>query len=267
MKRLMVVGIVLTLLGLPVTQALASGGINCWFPPGWQGKTDQAEAITQALSSETGIKIEPRIAGSYPEILTAFSGDEKNLVYVGSFVQAIINARGLGTGLVQSQNGKELYSGVLIYPTGQDPEAILRDYPTEIAYAIGASSGESTAKAATKGQAQVARGSHAASCQAVLDGKAKAAAVKNWWWEANHEKYPGFSSYDIPAITFLGNPDNVLTASNAVPQAVREKLIVAAMKRQDVFNADKVQLFDNNKLRFSLWLMEQGKIDPLSYTW
>lgn len=267
MKRLMVVGMVLALLGLPMAQALASGGIDCWFPPGWQGKTVQAETITKELSSETGIVIRPRIAGSYPEILTAFASDDKNLVYVGSFVQAVINARGLGTGLVQSQNGKELYSGILIYPTGQDPAAILRDSPTEIAYAIGASSGESTAKAATKGQAKVARASHAASCQAILDGKAKAAAVKNWWWEANKEKYPGFSSYEIPSITYLGNPDNVLTASNAVPQAVREKLIVAAMKHPEVFKADKVQLFDNNKLRFSLWLMEQGKIDPLSYTW
>ena len=66
--------------------------------------------IAEALSEKTEIIIKPRIARSYPEILRAFSSEEKSLVYVGSFVQAIIHARNLGVPLVQNINGKDLYS-------------------------------------------------------------------------------------------------------------------------------------------------------------
>lgn len=267
MKKLLIAGVVLAILGLPVAQVFAAGQLTCWFPPGWKNKPEKAQAIVTALSSESGLAIQPKIAESYPEILQAFETGDENLVYVGSFVQAIINARGLGHALVQSQNGKELYSGIMIYPNDLDPNTILQNSPREIAYAVGASSGESTAKAATKGQAAVPMPNHGASCQAILDGKAKAAVVKNWWWQANQDKFPGLSAYEIPSFSFLGNPDNVLTASNAVSKKTQEKLIVAAVKHRAVFDAKKVQLFDNRKLKFSLWLMEQGKIDPMTYTW
>lgn len=267
MKKLLIAGVVLAILGLPVAQGFAAGQLTCWFPPGWQNKPEQAQAIATALSSGSGLSIQPKIAGSYPEILAAFATSEENLVYVGSFVQAIINARGLGHALVQSQNGKELYSGIMVYPNDQDPKTILQNNPREIAYAVGASSGESTAKAATAGQAAVPMPNHGASCQAILDGKAKAAVVKNWWWQANQEKFPGMSVYEIPSYSHLGNPDNVLTASNAVSKETQEKLIAAAMKQQEVFDAQRIQLFDNSQLKFSLWLMEQGKIDPMTYTW
>jgi hypothetical protein len=96
---------------------------------------------------------------------------------------------------------------------------------------------------------------------------AKAAVVKNWWWEANKDRYAGLTAYEIPKFSYLGNPDNVLTASNAVPKASQEKIIVAAMKNSKVFNAQSVSLFDANTLKFSLWLMKQGKIDPMTYNW
>jgi len=267
MKKLLVWGVVLVFLGLPLTQVFAAEELTCWFPPGWKNKPEKAQAITNLLSADTGLSIHPSIAESYPDILSAFATKEQNLVYVGSFVQAIINARGLGTALVQSQNGKELYSGIMIYPDGQDPQAILQNNPREIAFAVGASSGESTAKAATGGLAAIPTHSHSDSCLAVREGRARAAMVKNWWWEANKERFTGMSAYEIPAYSHRGNPDNVLTASNAVTKETRDKIIIAAMKNRGVFDANSVQLFEDGKLNFSLWLMKKGQIDPMTYTW
>ena len=81
------------------------------------GKPRPGTEITGALSQNSGVTVKPRIAKSYPEILKAFSTGDANLVYVGSFVQAIIKARGLGTPLAQTINGKELYD------IGTDPGA------------------------------------------------------------------------------------------------------------------------------------------------
>lgn len=254
-------------LAIPLGQALAADVITCWFPPGWTSKADQARTIVKALSDGSGISLRPRIAKSYPEILEAFSTKEPNLVYVGSFVQAVINARNLGTPLVQAVNGKEFYSGVMIYPKGENPAAILKNHPAEIAYAVGASSGESSAKAATGGKAALGVPNHGAACSAVRAGKAKAALVKNWWWEDNRDKFPEFAMYEIPGITKLGNPDNVLTASNAVSAEQCKKLTIAAMQHPNVFGAPKMMTFDVTALRFSLELMAKGKIDPLKYTW
>ena len=248
--------------------SLAAEPLICWFPPGWKSKAAAAKQITDGLSSTSGIAIRPRIAKSYPEILSAFSSDNANLVYVGSFVQAIIAARNLGTPLVQNVNGKELYSGILVYPAGQDPVAILKNNPSAIAYAKGASSGESSAKAATAGKAAIGVANHGAAVNAVKAGKAKAAVVKNWWWASNGSKFPGMKVYEIPGVSEKKNPDNVLTASQAVPKDVAEKIKAAAIATPAVFGkgAD-MQAFDAATLDFSLGLMKKGKIDPLAYSW
>ncbi|RLB65937.1 MAG: hypothetical protein DRH08_07255 [Deltaproteobacteria bacterium] len=246
----------------------AADSLTCWFPPGWKSKAIQAKAITKALSENSGLAIRPRIAKSYPEVLAAFAKEEPNLVYVGSFVQAIIAARKLGTPLAQNVNGKEMYSGILIYPAGQDPLAILKNNPAEIAYAIGASSGESSAKAATKGKAAIGVANHGAAVNAVKVGKAKAAVVKNWWWAGNAKKFPGMKSFEVPGVSLQKNPDNVLTASKAVPADVADKVKAAALASSAAFGSNAVMLpFESSKLSFSLGLMQQGKIDPLTYSW
>ena len=248
--------------------SLAADTLVCWFPPGWKSKAAEAKQITDGLTSASGISIRPRIAKSYPEILTAFSSDDANLVYVGSFVQAIIAARKLGTPLVQNINGTELYSGILIYPEGQDPNAILKDNAEDIAFAKGASSGESSAKAATAGRASIGVANHGAAVNAVKAGKAKAAVVKNWWWDSNGSKFVGMSAYDIPGVSEKKNPDNVLTASKAVPDDVAEKVKIAAIANSEAFGKGaNMQSFDAGTLSFSLGLMQKGKIDPLTYTW
>jgi ABC-type phosphate/phosphonate transport system substrate-binding protein len=267
MKRVMLFLISLCLITFSPPHLLAAETISCWFPPSWQSKTEKAEVITTALSEKSGIVIHPRIAKSYPEILTSFATGENSLVYVGSFVQAIINARGLGTPLVQSINGQELYSGVMIYPKDEDPVAILKISPTKIAYTIGASSGESTAKAATNGQASIGTQSHSASANAVVSVAAKAAVVKNWWWESNKDKYPTLARYDIPSCSKVGNPDNVLTASHALSKAEQEKIITAALHSKDAFGADDIRPFSEKSLMFSLWLMKKGGIVPVTYSW
>ncbi len=89
--------------GIPVF----AESVTCWFPPGWANKKDQARLITNTLSKKTGLFIKPKIAKTYPFIVASFTGKEEALVYVGSFVQAIIKARGIGVPLVQADNGKK----------------------------------------------------------------------------------------------------------------------------------------------------------------
>ena len=64
------------------------------------------------------------------------------------------------------------------------------------------------------------------------------------------------------------NPDNVLTASKAVPKDVAEKVKQAAIASAGAFGSGaNMVAFDSSKLSFSLGLMQKGKIDPLTYSW
>ena len=91
--------------------------------------------------------------------------------------------------------------------------------------------------------------------------------MKNWWWESNKAKFPMLSMYKIPEISVEKNPDNVLTASKAVPLEIQKKIIDAASASKDVFGASKIIPFDSSNLDFSLNLMKKGKINPMTYSW
>ncbi|UCF94572.1 MAG: PhnD/SsuA/transferrin family substrate-binding protein [Desulfobacterales bacterium] len=201
MKRIFMASVAAVILVCMPPVSLAVESMTCWFPPSWKAKSMKAQTIADRLSQNSGLDIKPRIANSYPQILEAFSSAEYALTYVGSFVQAIIKARELGHPLVQSLNGNELYSGIMIYPRGDDPIRILNSNPEQIAYAVGASSGESSAKAATGGKATIGVANQSASAGAVKAGKAKAAFVKNWWWEKNKDKFPMLAAYEVPDVT------------------------------------------------------------------
>lgn len=257
--------LLLVLWCLPVGSAMAADQVTCWFAPG--KSLDQAKVVAEALSKASGAEVKARVANSYPEILDAFTGKEMNLVYAGSFAQSIIVARKLGTPLAQLADGKELYAGIMIHKAGDDPQQILASSPAAIAYAIGASSGESAAKAATGGKAALGVASHGAAVAALVDGKAKAAVVKDSWWQSNQGKYKGLKIYEIPKISEKKNPDNILTASSEVPAALAEKLKAAALSNAAAFGQGTMKSFANSQLNFSLGLMMQGKIDPLSYKW
>ncbi|HSR36673.1 MAG TPA: PhnD/SsuA/transferrin family substrate-binding protein [Desulfurivibrionaceae bacterium] len=244
-----------------------SAGITCWFAPEYKEKAADAQKIVDALSKKSGVAINVRVAASYPEMMGAMSSPDQNLVYVGSFAQALIKARGLGTPLAQAVTGKEHYAGILIYPSGGNPAEILKSSPDKIAYALGASSGESSAKAATGGKAAKAVANHGAAVTAAKEGRAAAAVVKNWWWEANKDKFAGMSDYKIPGISENKNPDNVLTASKAVPADVAAKIKTAAMESADAFGAKSMAAFDAKQLDFSLDLMKKGGINPATYSW
>lgn len=266
MKHRMIFGIVMGLL-LGIVAEACAGPLTLWFPPEWKTKGAQAKTITETLAKAGDIQIAPRLAASYPEIIKAFNSSEPAALYGGSFVNAIIKARGLGTALVQTINGKENYSGIMVYPKGENAESILKDTPDQIAYAAGASSGESSAKAATNGKAAIATPSHGASCGAVKAGKAKAAFVKNWWWEANKQKFPEFESYKVPGVSEEKNPDNIISVNKSVPQDIIQKLTAAAKQSKTAFGSDDVADFDNAKLDFSINLMKNGGMDPVTYSW
>jgi len=268
MVRVLVLILCFVFLAVPVMEASAADtAVNIWYPPSWKTKPEQAKSISEAIGSKSGYDVKPRIAQSYPQILSAFAAEGNNLVYVGSFVQAIISSRKLGTTLVQAVNGKEMYSGIMVYPKGADPKAIINDSPDQIAFTVGASSGESSAKAATGGKASMGVTNHMAASKAVAAGKAKAAVVKNWWWEGNKSQFAGFEVYRIPGVSEEKNPDNVLTASKQVPAEVAEKIRQAAIASAAVFGAKEMRSFDEKDLEFTLGLMKKGGIDPLTYTW
>jgi ABC-type phosphate/phosphonate transport system substrate-binding protein len=261
-RWLLVVG----LLGVTSEISLSADELVLWFPSEW-AESQRATAITQALSQEAGMTIRPRIAPDYPTIFAAFQAGTPCLVYVGSFAQALIRARDLGIPLLQAITGKEMYAGVMLYPKGKDPQAILKSSPMAIAFAVGASSGESSAKAATAGRASIALQNHRAVAGAVKAGKADAGFVKNWWWEDNKDKFPELAMYRVPEISMPANPDSILTASKAVPADVREKITRAAMARPDVFGVSQLVPLNGSALDFSLALMKKGGIDPLTYQW
>ena len=266
MKRLVVC---LALMVLSVSSAGVgfAADMNCWFPPDWKEKGAQAKKIADVLSEKSGMEIKPRIAASYPQILDAFTSGEPCLVYVGSFVQAIIRERGIGVPLVQAVSGKEFYASWMILKEGDSADTILKTTPDKIAFTAGASSGESGAKAATSGKAAIRVANHGAAVNAVKAGAAKAAFVKNWWWDGNKEKFPGFVAHQVAGVSDQKNPDNVLTASKGVAPDVRAKIADAAMASAEVFGAKSMSRFDSKTLDFSVSLMRKGGINPKAYSW
>lgn len=246
--------------------ALAQDGVTMWFPPEWSAKTADAMKITQALSA-SGVAVSPRVAKSYPEILEAFASGKPALVFVGSFVQAVLVDRGLAIPLAQGVNGKEMYAGVMLFPKGQDAKAILEASPAEIAYAKGASSGESAAKAATQGKAAKSMPNHNAAAGAVKVGEAKGAFVKNWWWMDNKDKFPELDMAEIPGASEAKNPDNLVSASKSVPADALAKLTPAILGGAEAFGVKEMRAFDPANVQFSIELMKKGGLDPKTYAW
>lgn len=250
-----------------LSSAWAVTEINMYFPPKWKDQPEAAHKITNGLSREVGIKIIPQIADCYAEILTALTQKKPVLAYVGSMVQTIVWSRKLGAPLLQALDHKQYYGGILIFPKGMSPSAILNDYPAEISYTVGATSGEVCAKAATGGKALIVVSDQRAAVDSIKSGKAKAAFVKNTWWEDNRNKYPEFDSYSVPGVSDLDNADNVLLVSTFVSPEIKSSIMSAAIKVPHIFNADLVVPFDSFLLWFTMKLMNQAGMDPLTYTW
>lgn len=252
---------------LPVV-ALA-GDIALFFPPEWQKKPLKAKAIAETLARNSGLDIHPRIAKSYPQILEAFAQGKAVLAYVGSFVQGILYARGLSTLIAQAIDGTEFYTSVLIVPhdAGDDPVAIVKAAGTAVAYALSASSGESGAKAATGGKAAIRTQNHFAAANLIKIGKAKAAFVKNWWWETNKDKYPELKQLDYPGVSDHRHPGNVLSANKSVSLADIDSIKLALQKSTEVFEVTSFSPFDPAVLKPTLDLMKKGGIDPMNYSW
>ena len=247
----------------------AKNNITLYYPPAWKSKASLAKAISKALSKDSGLNIRPRIAKSYPQILEAFIQTKPVLVYVGSFVQAVLYARGLSTPIAQSINGSEFYNSVLIAPknAGNDPVEVVADAGHAISYTKGSSSGESGAKAASNGKATIGTNSHYAAVNLVKIGKAKAAFVKNLWWQANKGKYSNMKQIHYPGVSDHRHPDYVLSANKATSSKDIIKITHAMKKNGAVLNAKSVVTFEPKLLKPTLDLMKKGKIDPKIYSW
>ena len=270
MKRVRVstaVLFIITFILLPLI-ALADE-IVLYYPPEWRAKAPQARAISQALSESSGLQLRPVVATSYPEILQAFSGNKPVLVYVGSFLQAILHARGMSIPIAQGVDGKEFYASVLIAPAaaGTNPAQIVKAAGKAVAYAKGASSGESGAKAATEGAAAIATKDHYASVFSIMVGDAKCAFVKDWWWKINKDRFKDMVQLDYPGVSDQKNPDNILSANKAMSAADIKKIKAAVMKNAEAFQVKSFRDFDPALLEPTLTLMKKGKINPKQYTW
>ncbi|OGR04962.1 MAG: hypothetical protein A2511_15850 [Deltaproteobacteria bacterium RIFOXYD12_FULL_50_9] len=266
MKRL-IACLVMVMLFIGFGKVAAAADIICWFAPEWKENSAAAKKITDTLSEKSGLVIKLQIADKYPQILDAFSAGDPCLVYAGSFVQSIIHGRGNGVPLVQAINGKEYYGALMLHPKGKSPKEILKNTPAAIAFAVGTSSGESAAKAVTGGKAAVKEADHAAAANAVKAGTAKAAFVKDHWWNSNKEKFPELEAYQVPGVSESRNPDNVLTASKTIQASVQARITEAALASPQAFGASKMSQFNKNSLVFSVELMKKAGIDPFKYTW
>jgi ABC-type phosphate/phosphonate transport system substrate-binding protein len=249
---------------LLVTAPAARAGdeLDCWFAPGFDAA--KGKAIAAALSKD-GLSVTPRLAASYGEIFAAVES-QRALVYAGSFAAALLYSRKLAVPLLQKVDGHEKYAGIMLLPKGADAQALLGSDPAAIAYASGSSSGESSAKAATGGKASVAVKDHFAAAQAVASGKAKAAFVKDQWWEANAAKFPDLQTYAVPGVSEKQNPDNLLLISSSASPELQAKVLHAAYAASDVFGA-RMQRFNPMGLSFSVQLMKKGAIDTRTYSW
>jgi hypothetical protein len=268
--RLVIVLCLSSILFLMSTLAYAAD-ITLYYPPEWKAKVPQANAIAQALTKSSGLKIKPCIANSYPEIVSAFSQGQPMLVYVGSFLQAVLYARQLSVPIVQGIDGKELYSSVLIAPAlaGSDPVKIVDAAGVSVAYAKGSSSGESGAKAATRGKAAIPTNDHFSAVYEIKSGKAKCAFVKDWWWKANKNMdiMKGMQVLDYPGVSDLKNADNILSANKMIAPKDIEKIKAAVNANANVFQVKSFKEFTPALLEPSLALMKKGNINPKNYTW
>lgn len=258
--------LVLTVAG-DVRSAAAQPLVHLWFPNTWAAKGAEAQKIADELGKKSGLKIVPEIAANNAELLTALTGTDPEIAFVGSMVSAVVWSRRLAQPLFQAVDGRHLYAGVMIFPKGQVPETILRDDPGAVAYNIGTTSGEVCAKAATGGKAALGMPSFPATADAVQSGKAKAGFVKDFWWDDNKQKYPQLDSAMLPGISDSRNPDNVMLVSVRVAPEIRGLILDAAYHSPKLFNANVVVPFDSSSLDYTLSLMKKAGLDPLTYEW
>ena len=261
--------LLITILFLLAPIVARAGEITLYFPPEWKAKAPKAKAIAEALSVTGGSTVRPVVVESYPDILSAFTRNQPMLVYAGSFLQALLYARGLATPIVQAVDGKEFYTSVLIAPAsaGTDAKLIVRNAGASVAYAKGTSSGESGAKAATGGIAAMAKKDHISAVSDVDTGKAKCAFVKDWWWNSYKQLFKGMNQLTYPGVSDQKNPDNILSASKALPANDIRAVKTAALKNPKVFQVTSFKEFDPALLEPTLLLMKKGSINPKTYTW
>lgn len=269
MKKLVTV-LLLTLacLAHPAFSQATETEIHLWLPPTWKTQPEVARKLADALAQKSGLRITPHIANSYPEIMRGFSEKSPELAYVGSMVEAVVVARKLGVPLFQAMNGKHFYGGVMLFPKGDSPQSILKSSPDAVAYTLGTTAGEVCAKAATGGKAAMGGMiDFKAAADAVNIGLAKAAFVKDFWWDDNKASYPKLDFYRVPDISEAKNPDNVMLASKFVTPEIRSMLMAAALVSPQIFEADIIAPFDSSSLDFTLGLMKKAGIDPQTYSW
>ncbi len=247
----------------------ASAEISLIFPPEWLDRGLKAKNIASELSIRTGLTIQPVLAESYPEIIEAFSKKEPVLGYFGSFVHAILYSRNLCVPVAQGGDGHEFYNGIMIVPRDEayDPFTIIERAGTKVAFCYGTSSGEGAAKAASKRKAALGYDSHQAVVDAVRDGTAKAAFVKNWWWEENKARYEDLKSINHPIISSYKHPDNILCVSRFFPSEYLLKFRKEIVNCHAVFGVKFFYEVRAGIIEQTFELLSLAGIDPVAYKW
>src|SRR5208337_5170676 len=133
-ERALIAIVMVTALLLPAPAKVFAADVALYYPPEWATKATEARAIAQVLSQSSELAIHPVVAQTYPEIIAAFTKNQPTLVYVGSFLQALLYARELSTPMLQGIDGKEFYTSVLVAPSsvGTNPVAIVKGAGTAV---------------------------------------------------------------------------------------------------------------------------------------
>jgi len=222
MKVIALLCLVLTLVAASV--ALAADTLHLVIMSAADPKKEgpKYEALAQYLKANTALigDIQLRVGKSYFDATQLFQSGEVEGMFSGSFVGAVLIKKGIAKPVARplSTSGVSTYKALIVTKEGAKPFAGLADFKGKrVAFAGLASAGEVFVRALLpagdrleKHFTPLVTPSHQATLNALQNGAADYAVVKNTLWNA--EQYKGFAVVGADAGE---NPDGTLLLTNA----------------------------------------------------
>ncbi len=180
------------------------------------------EALARYLKANTALigDIQLRVGKSYFDATQLFQSGEVEGMFSGSFVGAVLIKKGIAKPVARplSPSGISTYKALVVTREGAKPFAGLADFKGKrVAFAGLASAGEIFVRALLPAGARLEQyltplvtPSHQATLNALQNGAADYAVVKNTLW--NPEQYKGFA---VVGVDSGENPDGTLLLTNA----------------------------------------------------